>query len=374
MKIGIMTMHRVQNIGSVLQAYALQYKIRQLGFESELIDYVFPSIKKEHNNIKSMVSWCYEAIQGFPGKKRQAKIEAFRRDFLCCSQVSYNRENLLVNPPQYDVYCTGSDQVWNPFHIGEDTSFMMDFAPTDAPRFAYASSFASKEVNEPYFSLYSKYLSRYIDITVREKSGAQIVKSMTGKDATVVCDPTLLLSDSEWNNIAEKSDVTIKGGYILIYLLSYMFNPRPYFYDIVETVRHNLSLPVYHYNPYTADSFKRNIKPLKGMGPHDFVRIFRDASFVITDSFHGAVFATIFNKPLIGIVKDEHDGDGRISTLRSQVDGCNSIVCYNKPFSFDRSNIDDFKCNIEKVDTLRQFGSDKLIDMINEAVSQTHHS
>ena len=361
-------MHRVQNIGSVLQAYALQYKIRQLGFDSEFIDYVFPPNKKTQFNLKSIASWCFDAFQGFPDKRRLSKIETFRRDFLCCSNTSYNRESLLANPPRYDLYCTGSDQVWNPFHVGDDTSFMMDFAPTDAPRFAYASSFASKGIKEPYFSLYSKYLSRYIGITVRENSGAQIVKSMTGKDASVVCDPTLLLKDSEWNYIAEQSSVTIKGGYILIYLLSYMFNPRPYFYDIVETVRQKLSLPVYHYNPYTADSFKKHIKSLKGMGPYDFVRLFRDASFIITDSFHGAVFATIFNRPLIGVVKDEHDGDGRISTLRSQVDARNSIVCYNKPFSFEKRNMDDFKCNIEKVDSLRQFGTEKLRDMINEAI------
>ena len=374
MKIGIMTMHNVQNIGSVLQAYALQCKIRQLGFESELIDYVFPPQNEQRKGVKELVSRGFDIIQGSPGVKKNLKIEAFRRNYLCCSPLSYNRESLLTNPPEYDIYCTGSDQVWNPFHVGEDTSFMMDFAPIDAPRFAYASSFASKEVNEPYFSLYSKYLSRYIDITVREQSGAQIVKSMTGKEATVVCDPTLLLNDSEWNKIAEKSDVTIKGGYILVYLLSYMFNPRPYFYNIVEIVQHHLSLPVYHYNPYTADSFKRNIKHLKGMGPHDFVRLIRDASFVITDSFHGAVFATIFNKPLIGVVKDDNNGDGRIATLRSQVDGCNSIVCYNKPFLFHRGNIDDYKCNIDNVETLRQFGLDKLRDMIKIATVLTHQS
>lgn len=370
MKIGIMTMHRVQNIGSVLQAYALQYKINQLGYESELIDYVFPPQRGNGFAPRELISMASDALQGFPGKRRLRKIDCFRKEFLHCTEKSYNRDSLLKNPPQYDIYCTGSDQVWNPFHVGEDTSFMMDFAPADAPRIAYASSFASKEISEPYFSLYAKHLSRYCSITVREQSGVDIVKEMTGKDANVVCDPTLLLSADEWDTLANTSTVIKPKGYILIYLLSYMFNPRPGFYNIVETVRNTMRLPVYHYNPYTGDSFNRNIKPLKGMGPADFVRLFRDASFVVTDSFHGAAFATIFNVPMIGVVKDEHNGDGRIATLRAKVEGGRSIVCHSKRFEMQPEEVTLFKCKQDKVDALRQYSTTELEKMIIKCVKQ----
>lgn len=364
MKIGIMTMHRVQNIGSVLQAYALQYKIRQLGFDSELIDYVFPPKQKEHFNLKSVASWCFEALQGFPGKRRQSKLETFRKDYLCCSDKTYNRKDLLSSPPLYDIYCTGSDQVWNPFHVGEDTSFMMDFAPIGIPRIAYASSFASKVVQEPFYTLYAKKLSDYSAITVREKSGAVIVKSMTGKDAAVVCDPTLLLKSTEWQTVAEASTIKMPKQYILIYLLRYMFDPRPYFYSIVDVVRKSLNIPVFQINPYTQDSFQHNIKKLNGVGPADFVKLIKDASFVITDSFHGAAFASIFNVPMIGVVKDEHNGDGRIATLRSTVGGENSIICYKNRFEMKAEDVDRFRCDVDRLCDLRKYSSSMLEQMI----------
>lgn len=364
MKIGIMTMHRVQNIGSVLQAYALQYKINQLGYESELIDYVFPPEKRKGFGVRDLLSWTLDAFMGFPEKKKLRKIESFRKNFLNCSEKSYNRERLLAEPPQYDIYCTGSDQVWNPIHIGEDTSFMMDFAPADAIRISYASSFASNEVKEPFFTLYASHLSKYKNITVRERAGVDIVKMMTGEDAYVTCDPTLLLSADEWQPISDSSNVKMPNDYVLVYLLRYMFDPRPGFYNIVESVRNALKLPVYQYNPYTKDKFHPHIKVLSGMGPADFVKLIKNASFVVTDSFHGAAFATVFNIPMIGVVKDEHNGDGRIATLRNNVGGGSSIICHNKPFELKLENAEKFKSDECKVEELRQSSFEMLKRMI----------
>ena len=149
MRIGIMTMHRVQNVGSVLQAYALQHKMEQLGYEAEQIDYIFPPQRDNNNSLIDIVSWGWNALHGFPIKREKQKLELFRSRFLRCSEHTYySREELHSNPPKYDIYCTGSDQVWNPRHVGEDTSFMLDFAPIDSPRIAYASSFASKTIED----------------------------------------------------------------------------------------------------------------------------------------------------------------------------------------------------------------------------------
>ena len=366
MKIGIITMHRVQNIGSVLQAYALQFKIRQLGYESELIDYVFPPEKKGENSLKNVASKIVDFLQGSPGKKKISKITNFRRDFLCCSEKSYNREDLKDTPPQYDLYCTGSDQVWNPSHVGYDTSFMLDFAPADAPRIAYASSFASKEVPEPFFSLYSKYIKQYDNISVREQAGVDIVKKMTGKEAVVACDPTLLLS-KEGGQLSSLSNVKIKGGYILVYLMGYMFNPRPDAYNIIKKVQKALNVPVYFFNGFTCDRVRLRTTKYVGMGPADFVKLIQNATFVITDSFHGTAFATIYNKPMIGIVKDENNGDGRIATLRSMVDGKGSIVCYNQSLVKPISNFKYYQCANEQLEIVRNNSTRILKDMIENS-------
>lgn len=363
MKIGIMTMHRVQNMGSVLQAYALQYKIQQLGYESELIDYVFPPMDgKQSISWREGYRWMLNFLQGCPHEKKIRKLELFRKEYLRCSEKTYNRESLHENPPKYDVYFTGSDQVWNPFHVGEDTSFMLDFVPIDAPRIAYASSFASKEISEPYFSLYAKNLALYQNISVREQSGVDIVKQMTGKDAEVVCDPTLLLTAKEWGTIADASDMKIQGAYIFVYMMGYMFNPRSCIYKFAESVRQEMNIPVYQFNPYTKDRFHRHIKALQGMGPADFVNLIRNASFVITDSFHGAAFATIFNIPMIGLIKDEEKGDGRIATLREEVGGKKSIVPVNHSFNLSPFIIDQYKC---KPDLLEHFRNESLEELNN---------
>lgn len=364
MKIGIITMHRVQNVGSILQAYALQHKIEQLGHKAELIDYVFPPIQKESISFKNIVSWGIDGIQGFPSRKRYYKYESFREQLLHCSPKQYTRDSLLKDPPKYDIYCTGSDQVWNPQHVGKDTSFMLDFINNGSSKISFASSFATNEVSEPYFSLYASNIKKYSHITVREQSGVEIVKKMTGKEATTVCDPTLLLTADEWSPIANRSNIKVPNGYILVYLLRYMFDPRPGFYNIVEFVRHALQLPVYQYNPYTRDSFRYGIRSLRGMGPEDFINLIKNASFVVTDSFHGVAFSTVFNKPVIGVIKDSTAGDGRIATLRKKVGGENSIVFYDQQVGRDYFDTSLYKCDDLLVDKYRKASIEELKKML----------
>lgn len=365
MRIGIMTMHRVQNVGSVLQAYALQNKIEQFGHDVEIIDYVFPPPKERHFSPKDVISWGWDAMQGFPARRKSKKMARFRNDFLHTSSIEYStHEELISSPPKCDIYCTGSDQVWNPKHVGYDTSFMLDFAPKNAPRISYASSFATAEIEEPFFSLYAQFLEKYDSLTVREQSGINIINKMTGKNAQVVCDPTLLLTKTEWETVANQTEVGLSKGYILIYLLRYMFDPRPGFYNIVESVRQALNLPVYQFNPYSNDGFHKHIIPLRGMGPMDFVSLVKNASFIVTDSFHGAAFATIYNIPMIGIVKDASDAEGRIATLRKNVGGENSIIQFDQTHSFVFNSSDFYKCDSLKYLSFMQNSTDVLRDMI----------
>lgn len=366
MKIGIMTMHRVENIGSVLQAYALQHKLEQQGYEAEIIDYIFPQ-KRKSFSLKDIVNGIINILHGCPKQKRLRKLNDFRTKYLRFSSQAYSREGLLAAPPKYDIYCTGSDQVWNPKHIGNDTSFMLDFAPEDKPRVAYASSFATGSVGEPYFSLYSKYLRKYSSISVREQTGVDIVKRMTGKDAKLLCDPTLLLTPEEWDVIAKDSEVIMPEKYILVYLLSYMFNPRPGFYNIVKNVRQATGMPVLFYNGFAKDVHACKAKNLTGMGPCDFVKLFKKASFVITDSFHGAAFSSIYNVPMIGVVKDAGNEDGRIATLREKVGGKPSVVCYDETY-LELSNINRYKCDLGKVEYIRNNSEIELRSMIEKAI------
>lgn len=326
-------MHRVVNSGSALQAYALQRKISELGYDVELIDYEYGNHKVE--SIKDFL------LKGWTVIKRSI-FRKFYDKYFNLSKQKYDKESIKLNPPDYDIYCTGSDQVWNPRFIENDTNFMLSFAPDNKPRFSFAASFTTGEIPEKYIPLYKEYLSKYKYISVREQSGVKIIRQLLDRDADLVCDPTLLLNDVQWSELAGKKQCNEK--YILVYVLGYMFNVRPKVYDIIEKVQSELGYKVYYLNARVKKEYsKKNKKLIINYGPEDFITYFKNASFVITDSFHGTVFSAIFNKPVLSVVENKSNiKDDRIMTLLKEINGENSIIEYDKIPDFKVSRTNNF--------------------------------
>lgn len=329
MKIGIMTMHKVRNFGSALQAYALQHKIKQFGFDNELIDYVYPPKVKTSTSYMNVLGLIRAAIRnaiiGVPRKRQKEKFNIFYKKNFVTSPMMVDMST-IASLPVYDGYITGSDQVWNPRFAGRDTNFMLSFAPEDKPKISYASSFATTEINKEYRKIYAENLSRYDSISVREESGVEIVKKLTGKDASVVCDPTLLLKAAEWDKIAEESDMNINFKYILVYPLTYMYNPYPLIYDIVSMVQKELGYKAVYLEGRKEDAFRPNSKLIKSAGPADFVYLVKHAEFIITTSFHGAVFSMLYNKPMFGLVDKTNTKDSRLQSLLKEFAATDSLI------------------------------------------------
>ena len=162
---------------------------------------------------------------------------------------------------------------------------MLAFTTDNALRMSYASSFATNTIEEGAKGIYSKYLSIYHAISVREKSGVRLVKDLTGKDATVCCDPTLLLQKYEWERLISKSNYNIRFKYILVYILSYMYDPYPHIYNIIRSVQSKLNYKVVYLIGQMKDAFRPNSRLIKSAGPADFAYLFKNAEFVITTSF-----------------------------------------------------------------------------------------
>ena len=369
-KIGIITMHKVLNYGSALQAYALQRKLQELGCESELIDYIYPKPVKKKVTLKSIlhniIVWCRNAIIGFPTEKKKRKFHEFYDKNFILSEKVYDEDSIKANPPQYDMYITGSDQVWNPRFAGSDVNFMLAFAPDDKPKVSFASSFATDVIGEDKKALYAKYLSRYNAISVRESSGVSIVKELTGKDAVVCCDPTLLLTKEEWGKLVEQSELDIKYKYILVYVLSYMYNPYPYINNIIDSVRKTLGLKVIYLVGRKEDAFKPNSTLIKSAGPADFAYLFKNAEFVITTSFHGTAFSLINDKPLLGVVDKNSDHDSRIQSLLKAAGAEGSIVDYRDGIEDCSEVLMVLKGRQELINEIRKNGSEFLKCNCNE--------
>ena len=347
MKIGIITMHKVQNFGSALQAYALQHKLEELGYDNEIIDYDFPPKKKKKATVKKRISdvviFLRAMVMGFPRKEKKKRFTAFYQQFFHLSGKKYDAVTIVRNPPEYDVYMTGSDQVWNPRHIGQDANFLLAFAPKGAKKVSFASSFATSHIPDAYKELYMRYLPEYSVISVREPSGVELVKQLVGKEATVCCDPVFLLDKGQWDEIADTSVVNIKEKYILVYALYYMFDPYPELLEIIDHVQQQLGCKVIYLNGRKEDAFRKNSKVMKSEGPADFIQLIKNAEVVITSSFHGTAFSLIYEKPLMAIVKDNDIEDSRISSLLHRLDDEKSIVVYNKGCNLTRKEIYELK-------------------------------
>ena len=192
-KIGIITIHRINNYGSVLQAYALQETISKLGFAVEIIDYLYPNnFHRKHSADKNLNTYS----ENFKGKlcrlffkaifilqllKQHRNISKFIMHYLNLSFSQFHSPfELEHNLQSYDVYVTGSDQIWNPRYTKGDASFFFGFL-NNVKKVAYSSSFGLSDIPEQYKERYDKYLRSFSHISVREKSGIRIVRNLSGK-------------------------------------------------------------------------------------------------------------------------------------------------------------------------------------------------
>lgn len=325
-KVGLLTMHRVVNFGSVLQAYATQVAIEKLGYDCTIIDYKYPN--DFHEKPKGVSYRVYDfaksILQGFPRQKQIRGINNFIDKNLKLSEVSYcDRESLKKNAPKFDKYVVGSDQTWNTTYTKGDDIFLLNFVDS-SEKIAYASCAAHTSVESCFESLFKDNLNKFKSISVRDSNTKSFVKNILGLDVPIVLDPTLLLDQSDWNVVAQQSNLheLIKGKYILVYILSYSFNPYPFVTDVIRQIYKEIGLPVviirYAMRKRLGVQIEKNF--YEGISPEDFVWLFSNASFVVTTSFHGTAFAINYDKPFYAIYNSKLQ-DNRIKSLL-QLLGC----------------------------------------------------
>jgi hypothetical protein len=323
-KVGLITIHRIYNYGSALQTFATARTIEKFGCSCKVIDYTYPNsyhfanapfylAEKQSTKIsigrrfqQKLMKWIIRQNHEF----LFATFHSFLQKNLSLTKPFETPDSLLKNPPTFDVYITGSDQVWNPLYCGRDLAFLLGFAPDSALKIAYAASFGSHKLMDVYKEFQAKWLYRYDAISVRETSGVQMVKELTGAHAECVVDPTLLLTADEWNNIASEKRFCNKP-YILCYILKYSFDPYPYITDLVRHLQRETGYEVLFIGGYPVNVLHPHYTVLPHVSPEEFLSLYRDASFVVTSSFHGTAFALNYAKPFFTVVDDKATTDDR---------------------------------------------------------------
>lgn len=356
MKIGIITMHRVCNFGSALQAYALQkYISDNICQDVWLIDYLYPN--KEHllligksTDLKSkLIIFLSKIIGSFlPARKiRKRRFNLFYSRFFKLSDEYVSHKQILANPPIFDKYVTGSDQVWNPETMFNDGAFYLDFVRSGAIKFSFGSSFSNVDFSIKDRNIINNFLRSYSYIGIREHSGYDFVRSLDLNKNTVVentCDPTLLLSQKEYNKIADFSEMNIEGEYILVYHLSY-FDAEPAMSNVIRESVARLNCPVIHIG-YRFLGYHGKKKYLSDIGPSEFVWLYKNAKIVITSSFHGTVFAVIYRKPFYSIVPNSSK-ENRSKDFLTEIGLENRLIFTDR--SDNNVDFDDFNINEQKL-------------------------
>lgn len=304
-KIGVLTFHGAHNYGSVLQAYASVMTLRKLGYEPEIINLrnqaQLDAYRIFHKG-ESIVKRLFKIMIYSQLKSRSRKFEHFINNVLPISEKEYRRgTELNVEMLKYDIYYTGSDQVWNPACQDFESAYYLDFVNHKYPTIAYAPSLG-KGIFEPKDEEIIKGLLKNVDyLSCREETGAKLIERLSGRKTEQVCDPVLLPSMEEWSKFAV-APKRIKP-YILVYFLENNHGDK----TNLELLKAQTGFDVILLNEYLRDFLNPKIKIKLDASPQEFLGLIKNAEYIYTNSFHATAFSVIFNKQFFtAIAKSEN--------------------------------------------------------------------
>lgn len=298
--VGIITLQKsIVNYGACLQAYALNKFVDNLGYRSEIVDVLRPGLggyKSSRKYSKTAYSIKTKVIRSVleivSTIKSRGRTKLFRKFH---SLSNYSRlingpDDFFSNPPKYDIYLSGSDQIWNPNRPLVSEIYLWGF-DTKSPKISYASSFGVDILPDDLTkNMFKKHLSQYQSISVREESGKQIIQDL-GLDATVVLDPVFMLGKEEWQSIAILP-YGIPNEYIFVYTLHY----NQTIVDEALRLSKEMSLPVYCVISEPKRINRAGVTQLDMVGPQEWIGLISKASLFLTDSFHGTSFSIILER------------------------------------------------------------------------------
>lgn len=370
-RVGIITINDYSNYGNRLQNYALQEIIKSLGCECETIvndsfrkqssimrirriseltlDEIARKVsqtlgKKAHNIMQAIHKpskddrlEIIDKRNMILRKEREEVFKKFTQERIRETKYKITPDNIPDDlDKSYDAFIVGSDQVWNPnYRLGSPIDFLT-FAAKEK-RISYAASFGISKLPKVFVKNYTRWLSEFEHISVREIEGSRIVKELVEKDVEVLVDPTLLLNKEQWIDVSKQSSHKPDKPYILTYFLGEIST------DIREKIRlisieSNLEI----INLVDLEDQERYIAD-----PAEFLDYIKSSEVFLTDSFHGAVFSILFEKPFIVFdrISKAQSMNSRINTLLTKFElldrKAEDIKWNNDIFNIDFSHVSE---------------------------------
>jgi len=290
MRLGILTFHWATNYGAILQAYALQTYLQKMGHVVYIINY-------RPGRYKKFILKCFYTKRFWliPDNVidyiKEKRLEVFRKKYFNETILYESLEELEKNPPKFDAYICGSDQIWNPSFTtngegGPTPVYFLSFGDKKVKRIAYAISFGCENYPGTAGKIAKEYMPGLDAISVRENSGISILSKLGINDAQVLPDPTLLLESNDYS-FDKVSDVSPKKR-AFIYILR---KENKIVRDIVGHIENEYSIerPNKAFNIYSVEDWANSIK---------------NASLVVTNSYHGMLFSIINHVPFTVILSE----------------------------------------------------------------------
>lgn len=389
-KIGCVIAYRKDhnNYGTSLQGYAMLKKMQQLGYNCEVIQYT------KRLNIKQKIDFIFNAIRVGEFKQLYSRFKSKNilkkyphyAEVIRLRTIAVNKykEKKLVplfheyigydalhrGSMNYSTVVVGSDQVWTPMSL-PNKFFNLLFVDDSVRKVAYASSFGVSEIPDFQKKATGEYLDRFAYIGVREQRGKEIVEELSHQKATVVADPTLLLSKTEWEEEISDSKVNETEPYIFCYFLGNNQEARKKVNELKCKTGYKI-ITIRHMDEYVLEDELFGDDAPYSVDPNDFVKYISKAAYVCTDSFHCSVFSTIFHRQFMTFYRFASTSKtGR----NSRIDSLFNILGINKKHIYTGGDIlEDINSNIDwkSVDNNLRIIRDESVRFLSRALSNNN--
>lgn len=383
-KIGILTYFDTINYGAALQAFALQQAIKAFGAEPEFLNYIRrkpDSLKKGKSIFRTILNNPLGVLDLILHPRRTIQLRRRYKSnhigfanfsnmyFNCSRELYYTYEDFLETNNKYAGFVTGSDMVWTP--IGQNLEvYFLQFADKDK-RFSYAPSMTGCHTyTKQDADRIKQYLNDMNIISCREQEGVDYVKEITGRNATLVVDPTLLYTKEKWKKELNIGSQKPTKPYILCYTFGGL--PKKIEKEVYRIAKDRQMdvryIPMNHSEMYKEFKLGHH----GPYGPREFVEHFINASFCVTNTFHGFLFSLISENPFVVVHRENGNAwkanETRISNLLD-------ILDLKERFIESNANIEDHfltldYCNVnEKLRERRETSLLYLKNIVDKALN-----
>ena len=288
-RIGMMTFLHNDNYGSILQAWALQRTLEDMGFDAIHIDYA-PSRKEKIRNLLLSGNSPKLILEGMRKKSATGKMhggfDEFRKELICTTMPCRDHAALAKATEDFDVLVCGSDQIWSPVWL--NPAYFLDF--TDKPKVSYAPSLGVKDMpNKGKQRKIAKLVKRFAAVSVREQEGAALIRQMIDSEPAIMPDPVMLIPKDKWQTVMDANVPQEK------YILCYFIGDNPSYWETVAAIAEHEQCTV-RVIPRTEGARNAGYPLEEEVPPQRWLALINGAAHVVTDSFHGATFSAILNK------------------------------------------------------------------------------